>query len=168
MPSPATPGPPRVLVSYRALSTKPGGKRLFSMAFARKAPYFATIRPYFAELRPGYAEVHLRKRRRVHNHLKTVHVIAIANGLEAAMGAVAEVSIPADRRWIPRGMRLDYTAKATSDIVCTAETEHGVWQQSEVPVRVTARRSDGTVVVTGTIDLYVSDKPVTGQPGSGE
>ena len=93
------------------------------MLFSQKAPYFATIRPRFTELRPNYAELVIRKRRGVHNHIKTVHVIAICNGLEAAMGALAEATVPADRRWIPKGMEVSYTAKATSDITCIAETD---------------------------------------------
>jgi acyl-coenzyme A thioesterase PaaI-like protein len=150
---------PAVLDRYKSLSTKPFGKRIFSLVFAQKAPYFATIRPYFAELRPHSAEVHLPKRRKVHNQIKTVHVIAIANGLEAAMGALAEATISSTKRWIPKGMQLEYTAKATSDIVCTAETDPVDWESSDVPARVTARREDGTVVVQGVINLYVSDKP---------
>jgi acyl-coenzyme A thioesterase PaaI-like protein len=151
---------PAVLAMYQRLSRRPFGRRLFSIAFALKAPYFATVRPYFAQLRPNYAEVHLRKRRRVHNHLKTVHVIAIANGLEAAMGALAEASIPPGRRWIPKGMRLDYTALADSDIVCVAETPDADWSAPSVSVQVTARRADGTVVVRGAIELHISDRTV--------
>ena len=63
------------------------------------------------------------KRRRVHNHIGTVHAIALCNGLEAAMGALAEVTIPSDKRWIPKGMEVTYTAKASSDITCVAETD---------------------------------------------
>ena len=44
-------------------------------------------------LRPDYAELVVRKRRRVHNHIGTVHVIAICNGLEAAMGELPEERI---------------------------------------------------------------------------
>ncbi|MGI8667835.1 MAG: hotdog fold domain-containing protein [Jatrophihabitans sp.] len=149
---------PAVLPLYRALAGWPFGRQLFSIAFAAKAPYFRTVRPYFTELRPDYAEVRLRKRRRIHNHLRTVHVIAIANGLEAAMGALAEASIPPGRRWIPKAMQLRYTALADSDIVCTAETAGADWSAAQVSVRVTARRADGTVVVSGTIELHISDR----------
>lgn len=157
---------PDVLPLYRSLSRRPGGRWLFSILFGTRAPYFATVRPRFTELRPQFAELTIRKRRRVLNHIGTVHVIAIANGLEAAMGALAEASVPPGKRWIPRGMRLEYTAKATSDIVCTAETDPADWLGSEVGVRVSARRLDGTVVVSGVIDLYVSDKPVSSTAAS--
>jgi hypothetical protein len=75
------------------------------------------------------------------------------------MGALAEATIPSTKRWIPKGMQLEYTAKATTDIVCTAETDPADWESSDVAVRVTAKRDDGTVVVQGMINLYVSDKP---------
>ena len=139
----------------------PQGHRIFSMLFSLKAPYFATVRPRFTELRPNYAEVTIRKRRRVHNHIGTVHVIAICNGLEAAMGALAEATVPAHKRWIPKGMDVAYTAKATSDITCVAETDPERWtgDDPDVPVRVRGVRDDGTVVVDGVIRLWVTERP---------
>src|SRR4051812_45710402 len=112
----------QLLALHDRLNRLPLGDRVFSTLFSLKAPYFATVRPRFTVLRPNHVELVIRKRRRVHNHIGTVHVIAIANGLEAAMGALAEATIPADKRWIPKGMELDYTAKATTDITCIAET----------------------------------------------
>jgi acyl-coenzyme A thioesterase PaaI-like protein len=152
---------PQLLTLYRQVTRLPRGDLLFSRLFSLKAPYFATVRPHFTELRPNYAELTIRNRRRVHNHIKTVHVIAICNGLEAAMGALAEATVPRDRRWIPKGMEVSYTAKAVSDITCIAETDPGAWtgQNPDVPVRVRALRDDGTAVVEGVIRLWVTDRP---------
>ena len=150
-----------VMSLYERTTRLPQGRRVFSLLFSLKAPYFASVRPRFAELRPDYAELVVRKRRRVQNHIGTVHVIAICNGLEAAMGALAEVSVPAHKRWIPRGMDVSYTAKATSDITCIAETERAQWtgDDPDVPVRVRGVRDDGTVVVEGVIRLWVTERP---------
>ena len=150
-----------VLDLYTKVSRLPQGRRVFSLLFSQKAPYFATVRPRFTELRPNYAELTIRKRRRVQNHIGTVHVIAICNGLEAAMGALAEATVPAHKRWIPKGMDVDYTAKATSDITCVAETDPEQWtgDDPDVPVRVRGVRTDGTVVVEGVIRLWVTEKP---------
>ena len=100
------------------------------------------------------------KRRGVQNHIGTVHAIALCNGLEAAMGALAEVTIPADKRWIPMGMDISYTAKATSDITCIAETDAEQWTGDDpnLPVRVKGVRDDGTVVIEGVIKLWVTPK----------
>ena len=150
-----------VLEMYSKASRLPQGQRIFSTLFALKAPYFGTVRPRFTELRPNRAELTIRKRRKVQNHIGTVHVIAICNGLEAAMGALAEATVPGHKRWIPKGMEVSYTAKATSDITCIAETDPEQWagDDPDVPVRVRAVRDDGTVVVEGVIRLWVTEKP---------
>src|SRR5688572_30086604 len=145
-----------VLDLWRKTSALPLGNRVFSVAFSQKAPYFASIRPRFTVIEPDRAELVIPKRRRVHNHLGTVHAIALCNGLEAAMGALAESTIPRDRRWIPKGMEVAYTAKATTDITCIAETDPEQWTAElaegyDLPVRVRGTRADGTVVVEGEI-----------------
>ena len=147
---------------YRRLAALPGGRRAFSVLFARKAPYFRSVRPRIREVRPHHAEVVVRKRRAVENHLGTVHAIAVCNGLEAAMGLLAEATTPRGRRWIPKGMEVAYLAKSTTDLLCVAETEAADWgvgQAGDVPVRVRAVREDGTVVVEGVISIYVSERP---------
>jgi acyl-coenzyme A thioesterase PaaI-like protein len=151
---------PSILDLWRRSQKLPQGARVFSLAFAQKAPYFATIHPRFRDIRPNYAELVIPKRRGVHNHLGTVHAIALCNGLEAAMGALAEATIPADKRWIPKGMTVSYTAKATSDITCIAETEPEQWtgDDPDLPVTVRGVRDDGTVVIEGVINLWVTPK----------
>ena len=156
---------PDVLRLWKLTGRLPRGDRLFSRAFAFRAPYFGSVRPRFTVIEPNHAELVIPKRRRVHNHLGTVHAIALCNGLEAAMGALAEVTIPADKRWIPKGMEVAYTAKATSDITCIAETDPEQWTSDalpdsggDLPVRVRGVRDDGTVVIEGVIRLWVTPR----------
>jgi acyl-coenzyme A thioesterase PaaI-like protein len=149
-----------VLELYERASRVPVlGRGAFSLAVALKSPYFLTIAPTVIELRPNHAEVKIRKWPGVHNHIGTVHAIAVANGLEMAMGVLAEATIPGHLRWIPKGMELEYLALSTSTLIATAETEAGDWDQpGEVAVRVRATRGDGTVVVAGIIRLHTSLK----------
>lgn len=150
---------PETFALYRKLTTLPLGKQAFSFLFAQKAPYFWTVRPQVREVRPHHAELTIKKRRAVHNHIGTVHAIAVCNGLEAAMGLLAEATTPKGRRWIPKGMEVAYTAKSTTDLLCTADTDPADWEQTgDVKVRVKAIREDGTPVVEGIITIYVSDK----------
>ncbi|WP_310964599.1 hotdog fold domain-containing protein [Nocardioides terrisoli] len=142
------------------------GDRVFSFAFSQVAPYFWSVRPLFTVIEPNRAEVVIRKRRGVQNHIGTVHAIALCNGLEAAMGALAEASIPSDKRWIPKGMEVSYTAKADSDITCIAETDPEQWggaalseSGGDLRVRVRGVRKDGATVIEGEIRLWVTDKP---------
>ncbi len=136
----------------------PYGKRIFSSLVARRAPYFTSISPLITDLVPGRCEVLVRKTRAVQNHIGTVHVIAIVNGLEMAMGVMAEASIPWHLRWIPKGMTVDYTAKAQTDIRCVAELDAEAWQPGDLDVPVVARDSGGEAVVRGVIRLWVTEK----------
>lgn len=137
------------------------GTRVFDWGFSRKAPYFGSISPRFTVVEANHAELVIKNRRAVHNHIGTVHAIALCNGLEAAMGALAEASIPRTKRWIPKGMTVHYTAKADSDITCIAETNPEQWTSDDpdLPVRVRGVRVDGTVVIEGEIRLWVTPKP---------
>ena len=149
----------KVLDLYERAQKLPLGRGAFSLAFGLKAPYFLTIAPTMVELRPNHAAVRVRKWWGVHNHIGTVHVIAVANGLEMAMGALAEATIPPSLRWIPKGMELEYIGLASSSVLATADTDPADWAgPGEVPVRVQATRQDGTVVVRGVIRLHVSER----------
>jgi len=150
----------QVLTLWNKSSALPLGERVFSFLFAQKAPYFASVRPRFLTLEPNRVELLIPKRRRVHNHLGTVHAIALCNGLEAAMGALAEATIPAGKRWIPKGMEVAYTAKATGDVTCVAETDPEQWvaENPDLPVRVRGHLADGTVVIEGVIRLWVTPR----------
>ncbi|CBL44764.1 Conserved hypothetical protein [gamma proteobacterium HdN1] len=147
-----------ILSYWNKLSGVPGGKRIFSKAVQFKAPYFRSVNAQIEELRPNYARLTLKKRRAVENHIGTVHVIAICNLLEMAMGTVAEVSVPKHLRWIPKGMSVDYTAKAGSDITGIAEINPEDWKPGDLNVTVTALDDQGTPVVKGVIKLWISEK----------
>ena len=150
-----------VLSLWQRAGRVPLGNRLFSTMFGLRAPYFRSVRPRFTRLEPHRVELVVPDRRRVHNHLGTVHAIALCNGLEAAMGALAEATIAPDRRWIPKGMQVAYPAKATGDVTCVAETSPDDWTGDEprdVPVRVRGELADGTIVIEGLITLWVTPR----------
>jgi acyl-coenzyme A thioesterase PaaI-like protein len=149
----------RVLAAWQRLSGTAFGRWLFSRLVCLKAPYFASIRPVFDVLEPGRAVAHFRKRRAVCNHIGTVHAIAMANLCELIAGTMTEVSIPPSMRWIPRGMQIDYLAKAETDVTAEATfpaIEEGRAQDVVVPVDITDQR--GTRVVHADITMYVSPR----------
>ena len=137
----------------------PFGQVLFSKMFASKAPYFKSINPRIMVLEENFCSVLIPKRKSVQNHIGTVHAIAICNGLEMAMGAMTEASIPKHLRWLPKGMNVNYLAKSTTDIIAQAKIDPSKWQAGDVSVTVRALDSHGTTVVDGEIKLWVSDKP---------
>ena len=149
----------KALRLYKKALKWPFGKHFFSFYAARMSPYFSSISPLVEELDPGYCEVFIKKRGKLLNHIGTVHVIAIANGLEMAMGFMAEASIPKNLRWIPKGMDIQYVGKAGSDIRCFAKLEPNEWRVGDLPVKVEALDSDNQIVVQGTINLWITEKP---------
>ncbi|SDW28625.1 hotdog fold domain-containing protein [Marinobacter mobilis] len=128
------------LKTFTQLTRLPFGKTLFSQAVCLAAPYFSSINPRVKTLEPGRCVVTMKKRRRVTNHLKTVHAIAMCNMAELAGGMLTDASIPPGARWIPAGMSVRYLKKAKSDLTATADGSELDWTQEgmiRVPVSVT-------------------------------
>ncbi|WOT05756.1 hotdog fold domain-containing protein [Shewanella youngdeokensis] len=152
--------PNKVMKLYKRVTSLPFGHAIFSKMVSRVAPYFGSVKPFISELKVNKCVCVIKKRKAVYNHIKTVHVIAICNGLEMAMGTMAEASIPSHLRWIPKGMNVEYTAKAGTDISCVAEVKPEQWAVGDMFVAVTAYDTNGVAVVKGTIKLWISEKPV--------
>lgn len=147
--------------AWQRLSGLPGGQWLFSRIVCWRAPYFGTIRPRFEVLEVGRAVVRMRKRRRVQNHIGTVHAIAMCNLAELAAGTMVDASIPATHRWIPKGMTVAYQAKAKTDVqaVATLRPDQSFGDSEDVPVDVAIRDRDREEVVHAVITMRVSRRP---------
>lgn len=96
------------------------GPEKFGEMVCQMAPYFSTIKPEFIDLRPGYSEAKVKKERSVENHLGTVHAIVMCNAAELVAGTMIDATLPSDYRWIPKGMTVQYIAKAKTDIRAVA------------------------------------------------
>ena len=92
------------------------GNARYGEAIGQIAPYFATIDPQFVQLERGCCEIILRNTKSVHNHIGSIHAIAICNGAELVAGLMTDVSIPEHHRWIPVAMKVEYLAKAVTDL----------------------------------------------------
>ena len=102
----------------------------------------------------------MRHRRRVSNHLGTVHAIALCNLAEFIGGLATDVSIPTSLRWIPRGMTVEYLKKARGPMraVATLEAPAASPQGQELPVRVDILDTSGEVVFRAVIRMWVSPR----------
>ena len=149
-----------VLRLYRRCGSTPPGRWLFSRLVCWKAPYFSSISPRIVSLVPGRGEATLRHRRRVSNHLGTVHAIALCNLAEFIGGLATDVSIPTSMRWIPRGMTVEYLKKArgTMRAVATLEAPEASPQGRELPVRVDILDASGEAVFRAVIRMWVSPR----------
>ena len=135
------------------------GRWMFARTVSKRAPYFGTIKPRFVDLQPKLCRVSMRKRRAVENHIGTVHALAMGNLCELAAGMCTEVTIPVGMRWIPRGMTIEYLAKAETDVVATAHLDKTEWAGAEnVAVPVSVTDASGKQVVRAVISMYVSPR----------
>lgn len=132
------------------------GSEAFSAAIGQLAPYFSTIDPNVVEMKEGYCEVHLKKQEKVHNHLGTVHAIAMCNAAELAGGMATDASVPDDAKWIPQGMTVRYLAKATTDLkfVCDASNVD-FSKPGEIVVHVDATDDNGQICFDADITMNV-------------
>lgn len=132
---------------WATLRVVPGGGRLMGSIIGRMAPYTGTIQPEILALDVGYSKVAMRDRRRVRNHLNSVHAIALMNLGEVATGTAMLVSAPEGTRAIITHLAMDYLKKARG--VITAECSCVVPQSSErreYEIHADLRNAEGEVV----------------------
>ena len=138
---------------------KSAGNEEFTKMVTGMAPYFSTIDPMFVDLKPGYAEVKLPNVKKVHNHLGTVHAIAMCNAAELAAGMMTEVSIPDTQRWIPVEMTVKYLKKAKTDLKVVATGSEIYWNViGKITVPVSIYDAEGQEVFNAAITMDVSKK----------
>lgn len=148
-----------VLKMYQRLSKWPFGKQLFSRGVNMKAPYFKSLGATIINLEHGHGEGFLRKRRSVENHIGTVHAIAMCNLCELVGGLTLDVTIPKHKRWIPKGMRVEYLKKAETHLTASSEIKNIPWDMTDVvEVQVDVKNDTDVVVMRAFIDMYISDK----------
>jgi len=145
---------------FGRIGGSPPGRWLFSRIICFRAPFFASIGPRIEELAPGRCVVRLRDRRRVHNHIGTVHAIALCNAAELAAGLATDASIDATLRWIPKGMQVSYLKRARGTLTATASVPAldatRIGSGGDVPVTVDVCDSSGERVFAAVISMWIT------------
>jgi uncharacterized protein (TIGR00369 family) len=124
---------------------------VFSLLVGWMTPYSGTLGARVQELEPGWCRVTLRDRRRVRNHLASVHAMALANLAEMASGLAVLVGLPPGIQGIVTGFSITYQKKARG--LLTAEcrvTGLEVTAEREYEAGVTVTDPQGDVVATAT------------------
>ncbi len=108
---------------WRRFGQKPGGSWVFGRIIRLAVPYTASVRPLVREVRPGYARVQLRDRRRVRNHLNSIHAIALANVGEFTGGLAMTATAPANVRSILLKLEVEFLKKARGTVTAECRCE---------------------------------------------
>jgi acyl-coenzyme A thioesterase PaaI-like protein len=145
--------------TWRRLSALPGGKVLFSVALGLYIPYTGSMRSRVEELRPGYARVRLRDRRRVRNHLDSIHAVAIANLAEFTGNLAMVCGLPDHARFIVKGLTVQYLKKGRGTLIGESQTEViETSDRREVDIRVTVRDAGGETVAIAVLSSLVGPR----------
>ena len=135
----------------------PGGKLLFSKIAGRMAPYTGTIGAVVDRLEPGYARLHMKERKAVRNHLKSIHAIALTNFVEETTGMAMVSQFPSGVRGIVTHIEVEFKKKARGLIYaeCRAPSIDPHTSQTYI-VETNVTNDDGDVVATGKATWLVS------------
>ncbi|MAK92267.1 MAG: DUF4442 domain-containing protein [Oceanospirillaceae bacterium] len=130
---------------------------ILSKVMGRVIPFAGTAGTRVEKLTPNECIIIMRNRRKVQNHIGSVHAAAMGLLAESATGFMTGMSVPDDRIIVIRSMQLEYLKRASGDMTARASfsdeqldyvknTEKG-----EIQVPVTITDASGTETVRATM-----------------
>jgi acyl-coenzyme A thioesterase PaaI-like protein len=151
---------PRLRYYWRTVSDRPGGKWLFSRVLGLIAPYTGSLGGTIQLLEPGHCVVTLPDRRRIRNHLNSVHAIALCNLGEKTTGLALMHSLPENTRGILTGISADYVKKARGLLTaeCYCDIPDGN-EKCEHTVNSDIRDAGGELVATVCARWLIGPEP---------
>ncbi|MDE0897780.1 MAG: hotdog fold domain-containing protein [Longimicrobiales bacterium] len=139
----------RLRSAWLRLSPLPGGRWLFSRLLGHMVPYSGTIGAHVELFEPGEVRITLADRRKVRNHLRSFHAIALANLGELSTGLALLGAMGEDIRGILTGLDVTYRKKARGPLEAHVEIEiPEVTESIEHTVVADIRDAAGDVVAT--------------------
>jgi len=136
------------------LSKLPGGRWLFSFILGKIVPYSGSIKATVLFLKPGYAKLQLRDRRRIRNHLNSIHAFALTNLGEYTSGLAMLGTLSPLIRGIPTNISIEFYKKARGCL--TAESycipPENVIEDTDFKVYTEIKNKEGDVVARTTVN----------------
>ncbi|MAD44206.1 MAG: DUF4442 domain-containing protein [Oceanospirillaceae bacterium] len=127
-----------------------------SKIMGRVIPFAGTAGTRVEKLTPTECIIVMRNRKKVQNHIGSVHAAAMGLLAESATGFMTGMSVPDDRIIVIRSMKLEYLKRASGDMKAVAsftdeqlayvkDNEKG---EIQVPVKITDETGTETVKAT--------------------
>lgn len=139
--------PARVKSAWSFFQKLPQGKTLFSKIMGWLIPYTGSISPRVQKVEPGYAQVQLRDRRKIRNHLQSVHALALANLGEFCGGLALFSRVPPQAQAILVELHCTYLKKARGLLTASAHCHVTEFQTATNYTMTTEIRNHGQEVV---------------------
>ncbi len=138
------------------LERLPAGWRAGARSFiiGKIIPFAGTAGCRVETLTNNECVVKIKKRRKVGNHIGTLHAAAMALAAESATGFVTAMNIPDSRVLVIRNMNLTYLKRTKGDLTATATLSDAdqerlkTEEKGDISVPVLIKDSEGTESVT--------------------
>ena len=104
------------------LAKLPGGldRVAISLAIGKLVKFAGTSGVEFVEVSTSKVHVRVRNRKKVQNHIGSVHAAAMALLAETATGIVVGMNVPDERTPVVKTMKIDYLKRAKGDMEAVA------------------------------------------------
>lgn len=148
-----------ILDYWKKLSRYPGGRLMFSWCLGFYIPYSGSITPEILELEQGYAKVLIRDRRRLRNHLNSIHAAALMNFAELTSGLAFISGLGAEMQGIVTHFEMEYLKKGRGDLIAESKSEFvGVQDERKCEVVAILRDKTEEIVAKGKATWLIRPK----------
>lgn len=144
-------------------SRLPAGKWLFSRLLGLVVPYTGSISATVRKMEPGHCVIVLKDHRKIRNHLRSVHAIALCNLGEMVTGLALLNSLPDKTRGILTNLAISYQKKARGVLTASCRCDVPVGNQ-ETEHRLTGviHNSSGELVAEVVANWLTGPEKVDG------
>jgi uncharacterized protein (TIGR00369 family) len=124
--------------------------------FGRVVPFFGTAGIRIEELSESRVVMTLANKRRVQNHIKTVHAAAMTLLAESATGILMGMNVPDDKYLVVKSLHVDFQKKATGSMKAVATL-------SDDEVRSAQNDAEGEIMVNVVVSDEAGNEPIVCQ-----
>lgn len=149
-----------ILGNWKRLQRIPGGRFLFNLFLRWYNPYSGGIRAKIITLEPGHVVAELKDRRRIRNHLNSIHAIALTNFGELTSGLALLSSLSPGIRGIPTTINIEFFQKARGTLYAESHvTPPAVDNETDFQVEAEISNNNGETVARCRVSWHLGLTP---------